>query len=181
MTGPVDKVLDSSAVVDVTGRVTYLGGVYQAALDSSAWRLERTEGTLQYFTRTAPLVPPVAVVGSSAGSVVSSTRLANGGEVDVVRLERPSTLVRSESMLKGWGATVAPASGGTSREVAVLPHDLVQSVRLPAGDWKVTFHYDAPGLMTGLVLSAVAVAAIGLGAIGLLVLGRRSRAGRVRS
>ena len=35
--------------------------------------------------------------------------------------------------------------------------------------------------MTGLVLSAVAVAAIGLGAIGLLVLGRRSRAGRVRS
>ena len=181
VTGPVDKVLDSSAVVDVTGRVTYLGGVYQAALDSSAWRLERTEGTLQYFTRTAPLVPPVAVAGSSAGSVVSSTRLANGGEVDVVRLDRPSTLVRSESMLKGWGATVAPASGGTSREVAVLPHDLVQSVRLPAGDWKVTFHYDAPGLMTGLVLSAVAVAAIGLGAIGLLVLGRRSRAGRVRS
>ena len=182
VTGPADKVLDSSAVVDATGRVTYLGGVYQAALDSSAWRLTATEGTLQFFSRTAPLVPTVAVAGSgSAGSVFSSRETANGGEVDEVRIDRPSTLVRSASMLEGWSATVAPASGGAAHEVEVLPHDLVQSVRLPAGVWRVTFHYEAPGLRTGLLLSGGAVAALLLAALGLLVLGRRMPAGRVRS
>jgi len=180
--GPADKVLDSSAVVDQTGRVTYLGGVYQAALDSTAWRLERTDGTLQYFVRTAPLVPAVSIDGGpSAGIVRTTTPQANGGEVDVVHLDRPATLVRSESMLKGWVATAASTTSGRSRDVPVEAHDLVQSVRLPKGDWIVTFRYEAPGLTSGLLLSGAASLGLVVVASVLLFLGRRRQADRVRS
>ena len=181
VSGPVDKVMDTSAIVDMTGRVSYLSGIYQAALDASAWRLIRTDGTLQTFTRTAPLVPAVSLHGAaSPGTVVSSTPQANGGEVDVVHLTHPATVVRSESMLKGWSATVAPAAGGPGREVAVVAHDLVQSVHLPAGEWKVTFHYVTPGLQVGLLLSGVAALALVVVVLVLLVLGRRRQADRVQ-
>ena len=182
VSGPVHKVMDTSAVVDVTGQVSSLGGIYQDALDAPAWRLERTEGSLQVFSRVAPLVPAVYVVGGkSRGTVDSSSAQPNGGEVDVVHLNRTATVVRSESMLSGWKAFVAPAGGGAERSVTVVPHDLVQSVTLPAGTWRVTFRYDAPGLSTGLELSALAIALLGLVIIVLVVGGSRRRTDRVRA
>ena len=182
VSGPIHKVMDASAVVDVSGRVTYLGGLYQDAIDGSAWRLIGTEGTLQSFTRTAPLVPNVLLEGAPRSSaVLSSTARANGGEVDVVHLTGAATLVRSESMLTGWTASVAPAAGGPAHEVAVEAHDLVQSIRVPAGNWRITFHYEAPGVVAGLAVSVAATVGLGLVAIGLLVRGRRRGADRVRS
>ena len=99
----------------------------------------------------------------------------------MVHLTGAATLVRSESMLTGWTASVAPAAGGPAHEVAVEAHDLVQSIRVPAGNWRITFHYEAPGVVAGLAVSVAATVGLGLVAIGLLVRGRRRGADRVRS
>ena len=64
--------------------------------------------------------------------------------------------------------------------MAVVAHDLVQSVHLPAGEWKVTFHYVTPGLQVGLLLSGVAALALVVVVLVLLVLGRRRQADRVQ-
>ena len=52
-------------------------------------------------------------------------------------------------------------NGGPSRSVAVTSVDLVQQVRIPAGNDLVTFHYRPPHLLLASILS--------LGASGFLL------------
>jgi hypothetical protein len=89
--------------------------------------------------------------------VISSTNKS-----EQVRVNAPvtSTVIRSVAWDSGWKGTVS-VDGGPARSIPVTAYDLVQQVRIPAGDDVVTFHYRPPHLLAASVLS--------LGAIGLLV------------
>ena len=178
--GPIHQVMDASTATDATGAVYWLGGPFQDALDGGGWRLTGTDGTTQSFAATSP-VRPGAWVTAGSGRVVARVTTLEGAETDVVDLATPATLVRSESWLPGWSATVQPVGSTTSHEQAVVAHDLVQSVRLPAGRWRVTFGYRAPGMTFGLVGSALGIAGFVAFAVVVVVLRRRAdQSGRVR-
>jgi hypothetical protein len=185
VTDPSHKVMSASVAVDVTGNTYYLGGIHQEAMDSGDWRLDETKGSLQIFRRLGSLVDPVfiepVVKGTTGGRVISAAADSVGGETDIVEVGSRSRIVRSESMLEGWQAEAVSVDGKVRLSPVVERHDLVQSVVLPAGKWKLTWRYQAPGLDTGLALSAVGM--LGLLSVGtlLVVLGRRRRAGRVRT
>jgi uncharacterized membrane protein YfhO len=84
----------------------------------------------------------------------------DGTEVDVAHLPRGGLVIRSEAYQEGWNATAVPAGGGPARTLRVAAHGLVQAVRVPAGTWTITFSYWAPGLTTGLALSAAGIIAL---------------------
>jgi uncharacterized membrane protein YfhO len=79
-----------------------------------------------------------------------------------IRVDAPSasTVVRSVAWDSGWSATVS-VNGRKAENIPVGSFDLVQRVRIPAGDDLVTFHYRPPHFLVASVLS--------LGASALLV------------
>jgi hypothetical protein len=179
ITGPVHQVMDASTATDSTGAVYWLGGPFQDALDDGAWHLTGTQGTMQSFVAASP-IRAGAWITAGHGRVLSRTTTTEGAETDVVDLSTPATLVRSESWLPGWHATVSAVGSSTSHEGVVRAHDLVQAVRLGPGRWRVTFGYRAPGMEVGLAGSAVGLLGL-LGGLAVLLVRRRSRrGGRVR-
>jgi len=91
-----------------------------------------------------------------------------------VRAPSPLTVVRSEAYLDGWRVEAVSASGRT-RSLPVEAHGLIQSVRVPAGSWTITFLYRAKGTSSGLALSGIG--ALGLVAVAAGALVRRRRKG----
>ena len=90
------------------------------------------------------------------------------------------TVVWSEAYLPGWRAELTPAASGAatgargSRPLTVEPHGLLQSVRVPAGTWLLTFSYRPRALDLGLAGSLAALA--GFAVFGVLAVVRRRRA-----
>jgi hypothetical protein len=167
---------DDSTMTDASGLTYSLDGAFQDALDATAWRLKDTLSFAQVFTTTQPLVTAVSLVGALSGSVVVSFSTAlDGAEVDTIRLLSSATVVRSESYLPGWRVTYTEVGGGLTRSALVTAHDLVQSVVLPAGEWKVTFSYHAPGLETGIAISLAATAGLLILLVLALLVERRRR------
>jgi hypothetical protein len=176
ITGPIHQVMQTSSVVDASGAAYWLAGPMQEAVDGSRWRLVETRGTLQVFRTTQGLKPHAWIQGGRAqGSVISTIEQPNGGEVEVVRMKHAGVLVRSEAWLPGWEASVVPVGGGRALGSTVVPADLVQSLHLGAGSFKVTFSYHAPHLLKALILSAVSLVALVVA--GVVVRRRRSLAG----
>jgi hypothetical protein len=85
-------------------------------------------------------------------------------------------VVRSEAWLPGWHVQAQPLSGGPARDLAVVPVGLVQGVRVPAGDWRLTFSYWPAAVTAGLVLTGLGLVAL-LAAGVVALVGRRRRAG----
>lgn len=84
----------------------------------------------------------------------------------------PVTLWRSTAWLPGWRATATNLSTGEVRAVVVRRSDLIQKISLPAGHWRVHFHYHAPHIAAGLTVSSISVIFVATSAF---VLSRRDR------
>ena len=90
--------------------------------------------------------------------------------------EVPVTLWRSTAWLPGWRATATNLLTGEERSVVVRRSDLIQKVSLPAGHWRVHFHYHAPHIAAGLLVSCITSLLVAVSALGLSRVSRRRRA-----
>jgi hypothetical protein len=125
--------------------------------------------------KTARIGPRVSVRGAPGATVRRLTETKWGTETDLVSTPAPATVVRSEAYLAGWHVVAQPVGGGPSRTLPVVAAGLLQSVRVPAGRWRITFDYWPSGLTTGGIASALGVlAALAVGG-GTLRRRRRSR------
>ena len=175
--GAVGKVSDQSLLTSASGDIYSLNGSFQDALDGGPWRQVSTVGNLSVFHRTIP-VPGPLWFGRDAGrnaKVHSSTTNLGGTETDVVSLSTAGTLYRSVSALPGWRAEISASSGGPSKELVVRSADLIQSVRLPAGSWRIVFTYHAPHITAGDLMSMVGTALLLAAGTALLLADRRRR------
>jgi hypothetical protein len=139
-------------------------------VDQSGWKDAGSWQGYARFVRTS-LRPPVWIAGPAAGGTVTQVATTDwGSETDAVRAPVPVTVVRSEAYLAGWRAVATPPHG-SARQLTVVPDGLIQSVRVPAGTWTLTFSYRPKGLTEAGVASAAGVA----GFVVLAVLLRRGR------
>jgi hypothetical protein len=158
--GPARDVTDASVVTAAGGARYALDGQLQDALGQSGWRFAGIWQGYARFERTR-LRPPVWLAEEMQGASVHQESVSQDGtEVDVAHLPRGGLVIRSEAYQEGWNATAVPAGGGPARTLRVAAHGLVQAVRVPAGTWTITFSYWAPGLTTGLALSAAGIIAL---------------------
>jgi hypothetical protein len=129
-------------------------------------RLPSSLFTLVARTPTAWIyhVAGAAPYFSAAGC---ATRAA-GRDAVTVSCPRPSTLIRRETDLPGWSATV----GGSGAPVRTID-GLFEAVRVPAGTHAVSFSYAPPLIVWGAVAFAGGLLALG---ISLLPAGARPRA-----
>jgi hypothetical protein len=65
-------------------------------------------------------------------------------------------LTRSVAWDSGWTATVS-VDGGKAKAIPVKDFDLVQQVRIPAGDDVVSFHYKPRHLLLASILTLGAI------------------------
>ena len=167
-------VSQAGSVIDRAGNIFSLDGDYQRAMGGKSWRLESTTSTYQVFRTTRPLVPKINLVHAARGSRVEWVHTSpRGADATELHLASAATIVRSVSYVPGWVATYSPVGGGAAVSVAVVQHDLVQSVNLPAGRWIVNFSYHPKGVRTGLVISGGAIAAFVAASVLLWLHGRR--------
>lgn len=156
-----------------------LDSPYQEALDSSAWHLTNTVGTVSIF-KAMTVHPPVWLAPGAKNGNVSKIRSAAWGDTWVhVRAVDAVTLVRSTAYLPGWRATALNLTTGASEALTVKRNGLVQQVTVPPGTWQIQFHYHAPYIE--LSLSSTIVAFLLLFAVGgfLIVEDRRKRGDKV--
>lgn len=167
-------VAETSTVSGPTGRWDF-DGALQEALDTSAWRFTGTYGQLARFKRTTPVKPPVWLAHAVPGSSVHQVSTTEWGTTtDRVTATRPVTVVWSESYLQGWHAHLVAERGGRSEELPVRRDGLVQSVRVPAGRWTLTFTYRAPHLDLGVLGTLIALCGFAAFAV-IALLDRRRR------
>jgi hypothetical protein len=175
------KVVDATVTTTGTSAVSYeLDTPFQLALSTSSWRLATTVGTLAVF-RANHVLGPDWLEHRAKGSRVTKVRSALWGDSWVsVRTSSPVTLVRSMAYLPGWRATAVNDSTGLSIALTVRRSGIVQAVTVPAGRWTVHFHYHAPYIEMGLVVSIASTLLWGAGGT-LLWRRRRGRNDKVRS
>ncbi len=104
------------------------------------------------IVRVRPGDSPTTEQGPPEGPSEARIEFDSGGrEVVRARLSSPGTLVVLNAFSDGWRARV----DGQPREV--MPANLIfQSVDLDAGEHRVEFEYQTPGLLAGFWLSALA-------------------------
>jgi hypothetical protein len=153
-------VSDTSEVTAVGGLRYALDGGLQDALGQPGWAFTGTWAGFARFQQPS-VRPQVWLQNGPRGAAATQVSFSDDGtEVDRVTTTAPVMLVRSESNLPGWQATVTPTGGGGSRSLPIRSVGLIQGVELPSGSWRVTFSYRAPGLELGLVLSLLGTAAV---------------------
>jgi hypothetical protein len=151
---------EQRVIIAVDGHPYELGGSLSSTLVPGEWRVAGFAQGYVVFTYAKPPSPISA--RTSAGAPLSVQVISSTTKSEQVRVNAPvtSTVIRSVAWDSGWKGTVS-VDGGPARSIPVTAYDLVQQVRIPAGDDVVTFHYRPPHLLAASVLS--------LGAIGLLV------------
>jgi hypothetical protein len=138
-----------------TGSIFSLTTPLQLAVSQSDnWSMSSASSRFT-FLRSAPINPVVWVAGQPA-AIRSYHEELWGDATVTVHLIRPGLLVRSVSNLPGWRVSAVDLDTGHRIALQVTAHDLVQSVALPAGSYRLSFHYHAPYIVTGLVVSSVA-------------------------
>jgi hypothetical protein len=126
------------------------------------------------FTLRKPPVPLAATTDNGRRLPVQVIGSTTKSEDIRVRAPATSTVIRSVAWDAGWSATVS-VNGGDARKVKVDDFDLVQRVRIPAGNDVVSFHYRPPHLLLAGVLSLSSTALL-LVLLGVwLARGRRRR------
>jgi uncharacterized membrane protein YfhO len=91
-----------------------------------------------------------------------------------VNLEESSVLERSEAYLPGWRATALNLNTGQVVDLSVHRAGLIESVRVPKGNWTIHFHYHAPYIEVSSAVSAASLVLF-LGVVVSLGLQRRRR------
>jgi hypothetical protein len=133
---------------------------FQEAFTTSWWRAGQTRGTLTTFR--ANRVRPSAWLGTNAGtSKVVSLRDASWGDSWItVEATHDTVLKRSAEWLPGWRATAVDETTGSVRRLVVERSGLIQQVIVPAGRWRVHFHYHAPYIELGVLSSSAGALAL---------------------
>ncbi len=160
-------------VISVAGEAYELGGALSSALVPGPWRLAGLSQGYAVFTSRAIPVPISAATVAGRPlpvQVVSSTTKSEEVRVDA---PVPTTVVRAVAWDSGWTGSVS-VDGGTAHSISVIPFELVQQVRIPAGRDVVTFRYRPPHLLLASVLSLGATATLLVLLGGWLVRRRRS-------
>lgn len=183
VTTTTPAVSTAPVVTDTAGQAYALVGVLQRAMVAPHWRYWGQDGAFAVFfnRRARPSLslrpPPGGSLGGAAIQRLSGPALdpqsafvTSPGGVDVVR---------AVADVPGWTALWRPAGVGKRRATALAVHRLgtVQIVRVPAGSGVVSWRYAAPGLFTGELVSATALAVL-LGLLAGAALfgrGRRTR------
>jgi hypothetical protein len=144
------------AVISVAGNAYELAGALSSALVPGPWQLAGFSQGFAVFTLRKPAEPVVASTGSGRRlpvQIVSSTTKSED-----VRLQAPvaATVIRSVAWDSGWTATVS-VNGGKAQTIPVNDFNLVQQVRVPAGDDLISFHYRPRHLLLAGILSLGAI------------------------
>jgi hypothetical protein len=154
---------------------------FQLALSTSWWHLSHTEGSFSVLTATH--VKPDDWLGSPVGaSHITSIKNAIWGDTWVgVIATGPVVLERSEAYLPGWRATALNKNNDDTVQLPVERSGLIQKVTVPKGEWTVHFHYHAPYIEVGLIVSLVSTLALAAVAVTVFETKRQRRASRIRS
>lgn len=175
------------------GSVRYvLNGLLQGLLTPPHWEYAGRVGPLVLYrdtrARGTAWLEAADAVTASAPSVAgtASTPAAEPWQdaVTFVVSPQPALLVRSEQYSPGWSVALQPvtASGalGPAASRPVQAVGLLQGVEIPAGRYRLTWHYHSSRVEVGLAVSAAAwLACAGIGVAGLLRRRRRlGEAGR---
>jgi hypothetical protein len=171
------------------GTVRYvLNGLLQGLLTQPHWTYSGHIGPLVVYRDTrargrAWLESPGAAAASAA-SITGTTSVPTVASwqdpVTIVEAPESALLVRSEQYSPGWSVTLQEIGAGgalgppSSRTVQAV--GLLQGVEIPAGHYRVTWHYHSERVDIGLVLGAFGVIVSG----GFLVVGLNSRRRRPR-
>jgi hypothetical protein len=162
--GPARSVSDASIVTTVAGNQYVLDGTLQDAVDATSWHYDGHWREYARFVHPS-IPPPVWVGGTASGATVHLVNETDwGSEVDVVHAPHGALVVRSEAYLAGWHVKARPLGGGAVIRLSVVPVGLIQGVRVPPGNYLLTFLYRPRGLDVGIEGSLV-------GAAGLVVAG----------
>ena len=163
-------------VVTADGAPYELGGSLSSALRPGAWRVAGFSQGYVVFTSVQP--SRTITVRTEAGHQIPVRVLSSSTKSEQIRVRAPtaSVVIRSVAWDAGWKGTVS-VNGGPARSVTVQAHDLVQEIRIPAGDDVVTFHYRPPHLLPPALLSIGAVLVLLVLLVGWLVVRRRRRGG----
>jgi hypothetical protein len=169
-----------------SGTVRYaLNGLLQGLLTPPHWMYAGRVGPLVMYRNTRARgqawleasASTVLTPASAAGSVRTLPVAAWQDPVTLVTSSQASLLVRSEQYAPGWSATVQPieVSGalGPASSVPVRAVGILQGVELPAGSYRVTWHYRSTRVDIGLLVSVLGSLACAGGAI----IGLRRRRG----
>jgi hypothetical protein len=128
----------------------------EAALSSGQWQLHATTSRYSIFHATS-LRPAQWLENKSVDAKITHVRSATWGDQWItVRSAAPVTLVRSVSWLAGWRADAVNSANGHSVALIVRRHGLIQRVVVPAGTWQIHFHYHAPYIELGVIVSILA-------------------------
>jgi hypothetical protein len=163
------------AVITVAGQPYELGGSLSSAIVPGPWRLGGFAQGYAVFTRRKPPTPLEAVTAAGRRvrvTVISSTTKSEQVEV---KTSETATLIRSVAWDSGWRASVS-VNGAKGKAVPIEDYQLVQRVRIPAGDDVISFEYRPPHLLAASVLSVAAcVLLLALWVLWLVRIRRRAR------
>ena len=163
-------------VVTAEGAPYELGGALSSALMPGAWRVAGFSQGYAVFTSVKSSTPITAL--TTGGRALPVQVLSSTTKSEEIRVRAPTAavVIRSVAWDAGWKGTVS-VNGGPARTVTVQSHNLVQQIRVPAGDDLVTFHYRPPHLLVASVLSIGAVVVLLGLLVGWRVVRRRRRNG----
>lgn len=160
------------AVIVAEGHPFEVAGSLSSALTPGPWQLAGFSQGYAVFTLRRPAEPVAASTANGRRlpvQVVSSTTKSED-----LRVHAPTagTVTRSVAWDSGWTATVS-VDGGKPMTIPVSDYDLVQRVRIPAGDDLVSFHYRPRHLLLASVLTLGSL--VFLVALAVMWVVRRSR------
>jgi hypothetical protein len=164
-----------------------LDGRMQNAVTPPHWTFTGTIGSFGVFRNAHPqgwAWTTARDSGARTGQVQQLSAERNGTQRFLVHTDEPVWLIRSEAPAPGWHATVQPVdptgstTTGAARSTPVVSLKVTQRVKVPAGDFVVTFHYAPVSALAGLGLSAVGGLSIVVGGVFVLVGWRRRRSRR---
>jgi hypothetical protein len=166
-------------IVNSLGAVQSLTTPFEQALGSSKWVFYRQIGPLTILHATS-IRPSLQVVHPSPTTKVSSYRIDSWGDEWIkVSSPRAFSMTRSVAWLAGWRATLTDERTNVSSTLDVRPDGLIQRITVPAGAWRIHFHYHAPHIEAGLIVSTVACGLLIVAVVVALLRRRRTMSGRV--
>jgi hypothetical protein len=158
-----------------------LSGALQAGLSSPQWEYAGKLGSFVELENTEThglgwLQPNTTATPETETLAEGSVRLLNSSSLApqrfVVNATAPAEFVRSETYEPGWRATLTSTATGKSKSESVERFGLVQMVRVPAGRYIVTWHYQPHDLLIGFGASVGGTAVVVV-ALAYLILARR--------